>query len=186
MEENATSQRIIEPIKLEAYQCPVCEIKLFTDLETATKHVNRPVQPILPAGFVYSAKREFKHNRFNVIIIESPGSWCKPRNPNCEYTHSHEQKAIIYDPIYNSAFEELGTDPITWSDFCLGYKTGHIQLLSGEEIKNLQKLYDSFHTEILNNYDFGSANVRYLMQNAPKKLVRTTHELEKLLKHSKV
>ncbi len=61
----------IEPLKLEAYRCPIvgCGETIFGSYEDAVKHVNQPIGPRLPIGLLFGRREEC----YTIVTGESEG-----------------------------------------------------------------------------------------------------------------
>lgn len=143
---------MIEPIKIEAYTCPVCEDVLYMDLEEARKKVNIHQDTPLPTGFIY---RDLKFDSIRIVrdIL------CLTQH-NSEFPHSYDHTAYSFR---GGTLE--GTNKVVNSrEVKENLKKKQARLLTEKEVLDFQKI----------------SSFRDLSSIMPR-LIRITSELENLV-----
>lgn len=171
------TKRIIEPRRIEAYECPICEQVLVTDLETAAQHVNFPVYPALPLGAAFKENTKWGEGYY-YIVIESPGRWSRDAvfRKGRVSNHFRNQKAIIYS-VDEGTFND---EPWEISFYGLAHSHGEsFALLNDAEFCSLRRAYlaktSSIHEKDKDWFDKVTRDI----SKEERKVICWTHNLLK-------
>lgn len=118
--------KILEPIKIEAYTCPVCKEVLVMPYEKAKEHVNVKIDRTrLPEGLIYLEPKIKSENIYYRIIFSH-----KELSSDHSLLHHIETYSLI-KPI--DTLNDIIDMNMTYRDILSGFNKGKYLLLSEDE-----------------------------------------------------
>ncbi len=123
--------KLLAPIPVRKYKCPVCRSRIEMTLKEAKEHVNMPIDSPLPIGLIFKVKE--KEGRY--LIIKNTGRI----NSNHEYSHTtdllkRKKKGIVRCLSWGSFPYGIGS-----SNFKRDLESGEYSLLQKSEFEDFIK-----------------------------------------------
>jgi hypothetical protein len=212
-ERNKMAKQLTEksPIAIEAYRCPIpiCRVYLIGSEEYAKKHVSIPIKPRLPEGLIYTERHQFmlhedwKETTFTIISREENPNYLREgffinedEKPPRQIMIEGEKRGILKPEFVHTHWQIRYnfTMPVPSRYRSKPFKSYPLGLICysqfiDELINGLIKLLPTKQFDIVESEYRRARAIADLTSDCPpirlaRKLIRTTSELEDLLKQN--